>query len=159
MQALVGAVVQIAMVIAALKLYFYARRKAKESRKSWRNSKWRRRCGLLLFLLPLLLWVASWLLPEALQPAVEALRVLNRALDRLIAGGQNLARQELGGIWGLVAKPILVALVYTLAGVLIGWPLDRWLGDDEEVLAEGGGWTPAGGAPDEEAPVGEPPAA
>lgn len=113
-----------AIAVVALKLYFKARRKAKEARGTWRERRWRRRFALLLFFAPLIAWCLSFVTPQPLMPLVDALRILSRALDRIMAGVLGVASDGLGAVWGILLRPLVSTLVYTAAGVLVGWPLD-----------------------------------
>ncbi len=119
LELLLGAAVRLALLVGAVKLFVWARRREKAAR-----TRWRRRVGLTLFLLPLILWVAELLLPDALQPLVAALRAVERGIDAGLAYVIGKGQQELQGIWRLAVKPMVYAGFYGGAGVLIGWPLD-----------------------------------
>lgn len=117
-------VVYALVTVVALKLYFAARRKAKEARGSWRDRRWRRRLALLLFFAPAIAWLLSFVVPQPLMPLVDALRIFSRALDRIMAGILNVAGEGLGKVWAVLLAPIVSCLVYTGAGILVGWPID-----------------------------------
>lgn len=120
MKLIIPLVVNVALLFLWGKLYLWSRRRRGAARLVWR-----RRVGSLLFFLPLLLWVAGLVLPEAARPLLEAAGAVSKALDAALAWLTGQVEAELTGAWALAVKPLVYALVYGLAGVVLGWPLDR----------------------------------
>jgi hypothetical protein len=130
MELLVAVAVRIALFIAAIKLWRWARRLSASA-----ETRWRRRCGLIFFLAPILLWIGKSLLPlEFLWPLVAIVWVnarIDSALEALLAHSEK----NLSGLWLVAVRPLCYALVYAIAGFLVGWPIDRLLrrgGKEEE---------------------------
>ena len=102
-----------------------------KARKATRagNTTWRRRVGLLFFLAPFIVLVGRALpLPDVTKHLFDAIEFVDRGLDKLIAALMGVAKENLAGFWLAAAKMLINAGVYGGLGVLIGWPLDRWLG-------------------------------
>lgn len=117
--------VQVALLFGGWKLYRWSK-----SKQHADTTKWRRRVATLLFVSPMVLWLAEAILPSGAKDLVDGLSWLNNNLDKLlkrIIGGakDELDGQELGGAWLLAIKPIVYSLAYGGLGALIGWPLDR----------------------------------
>jgi len=127
-------VVWVVLFVGAIKLFLWARRL-----KSAANTKWRRRVGLLFFVLPVLLWVAEGLLPAAQIAPLRALGWVKDLLDAAIAAIVGAADGNVTGVWSWAVKPVAYAVVYGGAGLLIGWPLDRLFGPRDEDAAQPGG--------------------
>lgn len=126
--------VQVALLFLGWKLWRWAKSNHRAGK-----TKWRRRMGLLLYLAPFLLWVASWLLPDALQGPVELFSALSAGLDKWVGFTISstegmLEKRNVGTLFQMAVKPIVHAVVYGGLGVLIGWPIDKLRAskDDEE---------------------------
>lgn len=128
MELLVSLAVRIALLVAAWRLWRWARAVGARVR-------WRRRISLALFLLPIVAWTVELLLPAGAEGLVAPLRALDRGLDRLIAWLLGLTA-EAPGLFGLALRPLVYAAVYGGIGLLIGWPLDRRGAEREEPEAE-----------------------
>lgn len=124
MQTFLTFVVYVVMTIVVIKLYLLARRKAKEAKSKWKGTRWRRRIGLLLFFGPAIAWVLSFIVPQPLMPLVDAIRIFSRALDRILAGVLGVAGDNLGGVWAVLLRPLASMVIYTGAGIVLGWPFD-----------------------------------
>jgi hypothetical protein len=121
METLVELVVQAVLLVAAFKLWRWARKQKRAS-----QTKWRRRFGLLLFLAPIMAIFGRMFLPETLQMPIAALLWINDTLSSLLNTLLGVAEENASGIWLIAIKPLCYAAVYGGAGFLIGWPLDRW---------------------------------
>jgi hypothetical protein len=117
-------VVYLVMTVVVIKLYLLARRKAKEAKSKWKGTRWRRRIGLFLFFGPAIAWVLSFIVPQPLMPLVDAIRIFSRALDRILAGVLGVAGDNLGGVWAVLLRPLASMVIYTGAGIVLGWPFD-----------------------------------
>ena len=127
--------VQIALLFLGWKLWRWAKAKQRAGK-----TKWRRRMGLVLYLAPFLLWVAGWLLPDALQGPVEYFDSLSAGLDKWVgrtitATEETLKKRDVGTLFQMAVKPIVLAVVYGGLGVCIGWPMDKLRAKKED--AEG----------------------
>tara|TARA_R110002072_G_C7732284_1_gene515858 strand:- start:8 stop:547 length:540 start_codon:yes stop_codon:yes gene_type:complete len=136
-------VVYAVMTVVVIKLYLLARRKAKEAKSKWKGTRWRRRIGLFLFFGPAIAWILSFIVPQPLMPLVDAIRIFSRALDRILAGVLGVAGDNLGGVWSVLLRPLASMVIYTGAGIVLGWPFD-YLAELKE--------RQAGGASQEDAP-------
>ena len=121
MSLIVPALVQLALLVVGVKLYLWSRRSARAAR-----TRWRRRMGSLLFFLPPLMWLGRLVLPELAHAPLDLVAAANERLDAGLAWAIGAAEDQLGGVWRLGVSPIVHVLFYSLAGVLVGWPLDRW---------------------------------
>lgn len=119
MDTLISAVVWVALLIAGLKLFFWARKRNKAAKTAWR-----RRMGLILFFLPVLLFLGRVFLPEPVQPVIQGISKANAAVDAGLKWVIGAAKSEVAGVFSLAVTPIAYAVFYTLLGILIGWPLD-----------------------------------
>jgi len=117
-------VVYVVMTVVVIKLYLLARRKAKEAKSKWKGTRWRRRIGLFLFFGPAIAWVLSFIVPQPLMPLVDAIRIFSRAIDRILAGVLGVAGDNLGGVWSVLLRPLASMVIYTGAGIVLGWPFD-----------------------------------
>jgi hypothetical protein len=141
LELLVGAVVNVAILVAAWKLWRWSRKQAAAGRMAWR-----RRVGLTFLLAPMLLALLTWVgLPEALLLPLKAIALMNQGIDFALSFLITAAREHLPGPLAVAIKPLCYAIVYGGLGVLIGWPLDRWKAKkDAEQAAQG---TDGGGGP------------
>ncbi|MBL4845625.1 MAG: hypothetical protein JKY65_08875 [Planctomycetes bacterium] len=155
MQTFLTFVVYVVAMIVILRLYVAARRKAKAAKANWGKSRWRRRIGLLLFFGPAIAWALSFVTPQPLMPLVDAIRIFSRALDRILAGVLGVAGDQLGSFWAVLLKPLASLVIYTAAGIAIGWPLDTIAA----LRAKSDGPPDAEIPPSEAEPEGEPEAA
>ncbi|MCO5171269.1 MAG: hypothetical protein M9894_33625 [Planctomycetes bacterium] len=121
MELLIKLVAHALVLVAAFKVWRWARRQARAG-----HTAWRRRVGLLFLLAPLALTVARALgLPAGLLAPLEAVAWINRGLDQALVALVGLTQEHLDGLWAAALRPLCYAVVYGGAGVLVGWPLDR----------------------------------
>ena len=132
MQLIVPLIVQVALLIGGWKLWRWAKKREKASK-----TQWRRRFTALFFVSPMVLWVATAVLPE--NDVLNLLSFLNDLLDAGIAwtiGTVKEGLDEVGGIGVLAVKPVLHSIVYALLGAALGWPLDRMRAKKAEAEGE-----------------------
>ena len=147
MELLISAAVWIALTVVGLKVFFWARKRNKAAKTAWR-----RRMGLILFFLPVLLFLGRFLLPEPVQPVIRGISIANAYMDQGLKWVIGAAKQEAPGVFSLAVTPVVYALFYTALGILIGWPLDALkkarAGDEpkQEQPADGAEPPPADGA-------------
>lgn len=131
METIVGLLANVVMLVAALKVWLWARKQAKAGRTTWR-----RRVGLTFLLAPFLLTLLRALqLPDLLLLPLEAIAWVNRGIDHVLGSLIGLTKEHLSGLWATALRPLCYALVYGSLGVLIGWPLDRWKARREAAAA------------------------
>ena len=148
LEVLVSAAVNVALFVLAVKVWLWSRKQAKLAATAWR-----RRVGLLFFLLPIVAVLLEWLvrvtgLPDVALAPVNVLMAIregiNWALERLVG-----LTKEGGTLWSIALRPLCYTVVYGGVGVLIGWPLDRLAQARELARAApaAGGPTTKGGMP------------
>jgi hypothetical protein len=118
-EVLIGLGIRVALLYAGIRIFLWARRLKNAS-----GTAWRRRVGLVFFLAPILLWLGQLVLPEALLVPLTLLVSVHEGMQLVLAGLLDAVEHSLGQLWLVALSPLCYALVYGVAGVLVGWPID-----------------------------------
>lgn len=122
MDFILGLLVRLALLVLGIWLFFKARSLAK--RVKGMPLVWSRRFALLFLFAPLIAWLGGWLFKPPLLHLFELLGTIGAWLDALAASLSGATEESLGFWWRVCLQPLASALIYALAGFLVGWPLD-----------------------------------
>ncbi len=117
-----GLLVRLALLVFGIWLFIKARRLAK--RVKGMPFVWSRRFAVFFLFAPLLAWLGMWLFKAPIVHFFELLGAIGRGLDALVASMAGATEENLGFWWKVCLQPLSVAVIYALAGFLVGWPLD-----------------------------------
>lgn len=123
--------VEVALFATGCWLFFRTRRWARQT-----DHRWSRRFGCAFFVAPILLWFGELALPEAWLFPLRFLVAVRDVLESYTAELAGLSEANLSWFWQVVLSPLAHVIVYGLAGMALGWPLDRLSRQPPEPLSE-----------------------
>ena len=130
MKLFVPLLVNVALLVAAFRFNRWVKR------QRWAGQlRWRRRLSLTLFFAAPLVWVLTLILPEAAAAPLHLLDRVGAGIDAAIAWATVAAKDQLesaSGIGLLTLKPLLTAVAYAAVGFVLGWPIDRLAGSEDD---------------------------